>query len=102
MARSPGENKEPMSALVEQDKYSYGLRNTLNQDDLEKLNVDHSDWEIGDVFPLDILVKIIGKNSNEVEGGKANCSITWQITHIGAEEAEEEQPLAKHGYLHYD
>lgn len=104
MARSGGEHKEP-SPLVEQDKYPYGLRINLTQDELEKLGVDHSDWEIGDVFPLDVLAKVVSKSANESEGGEANCSICLQLTHIGAEEEseheEDDQPLAKHGYLRY-
>ncbi len=104
MARSSAEPAQT-SALVEQDKYPYGLRINLSTEELEKLGVDHSDWEIGDVFPLDILAKVVAKSANESEGGEANCNVSLQITHIGAEEEkeelEEEQPLAKHGYLKY-
>ena len=103
MARSPGEKTEQTSALVEQDKYPYGCRISLGTEELNKLGVDHSDWEIGDVFPLDVLAKVVSKSSNESEGGEPNCNVCLQLTHIGAEEEPEEddQPLAKHGYLRY-
>ena len=45
-----------------------GVSQTATQDEIKKLGVDHSDWEIGDVFPLEILAKVVGKNSNESEG----------------------------------
>ncbi len=100
MARSESEQTEAMP-LAKEDKYPYGLRINLGTEELERLGVDHSDWEIGDVFPLDILAKVVSKSANETEGGHANCNISLQITHIGAEEEEpeEEQPLKKHGYL---
>jgi hypothetical protein len=105
MARSGGGQKEP-SPLVEQDKYPYGCRIHLEEEELERLGVDETDWEIGDVFPLDVLAKVVSKSANESEGGKAHRSVCLQLTHIGAEEEpehdEEEQPLAKHGYLQYD
>lgn len=111
---------EATPLMPEENKYPYGLRLNLDQDDLEKLNVDHSDWEIGDVFPLDILVKIVSKSSDESETGGQRCSVSLQITHIGAEEHESEDgeeehesgyspehedynpALKKHGYLRYE
>lgn len=112
---SKSEDEKDMSPLMmSESKYPYGLRISLNHDDLDKLDVDHEDFEIGDVFPLDILVKVVGKNANEMEGGDANCCVSLQITHIGAEEepteeeeeAEEDEQtsepsLEKHGYLRY-
>lgn len=112
---------EATPLMPEENKYPYGLRINLDQDDLEKLKVDHSDWEIGDVFPLDILVKIVSKSSDESETGGERYSVSLQITHIGAEENELEEQneedhdsgyspepkdynpaLKKHGYLRYE
>lgn len=102
MART--ETKEDTSPLMMDSKYSYGLQITLDKDALAKLGVDQADWEIGDVFPLDILAKVTSKSMNESENGQPYCSVSLQITHIGAEEIEEddnadaEPSLAKHGY----
>lgn len=113
MAKSEEEvAKDSSPLMMPENKYPYGLRISLSQDDLEKLGIDHEDFEIGDVFPLDILAKVVGKNANEAEGGEANCCVSLQITHIGAEEEEtaeeeeaeehEEEPsLERHGYLRY-
>lgn len=113
MARSDTAEATPLT--MPENKYPYGLQITLSKDDLEKLNVDHSDWEIGDVFPLDILAKVVSKSVNESENGGNYCSVSLQITHIGAEEEESEtqEPytkrgddmnpgLKKSGYLRYE
>mgnify|MGYP000949463444 CR=1 FL=1 len=107
MANTPEEAMENYSlAAPEPPKYPYGLQINLGQKELSKLGVDYSGWEIGDSFALDIIVKVIGKNLNEREGGTSDANICLQITHIGAEEADEpeetdEMPLEKHGYLRY-
>ena len=102
--------KDSSPLMMSENKYPYGLRISLSQDDLEKLGVDHADFEIGDVFPLDILAKVVSKSANETEGGEENCCVSLQITHISAEEeetdeeeeAEDDEPsLEKHGYLRY-
>src|ERR1700735_5563037 len=98
------ESQEMATPLMpEPEKYPYGLRISLDHDDLEELKVDHSDWEIGDVFPLDVIAKVVSKSSNETEGGSPNCSVSLQITHIGAEEHEEDQEEAEEeGGYHKD
>lgn len=105
--------QETTPLMPQENKYPYGLQINLDDESLAKLNVDISDWEIGDVFPLDILVKLVSKSCNESEGGGQKCSVSLQITHIGAEEHEdvaeeaeeyggaEEPSLANHGYLRY-
>lgn len=104
---------ETTPLMPQENKYPYGLQITLDTESLQKLGVDHSDWEIGDVFPLDILAKVVSKSANESENGGNYCSVSLQITHIGAEEAEESSSeaysrneekgpdLGKHGYLRY-
>lgn len=112
MAKSES-SQEATPLMPAENKYPYGLCINLDDESLEKLKVDISDWEIGDVFPLDILVKLTSKSCNESEGGGQKCSVSLQITHIGQEkepEAEEEleeahednEPsLEKNGYLRY-
>ena len=110
MARTESDKDE--SPLVQDSKYPYGLQFTLEGPELDKLKVDHTDFEVGDSFPLDIVAKIVGINSNESEGGKSNCCVRFQITHMKAEEHQEEDgeeededsepSLEKHGYLRYN
>ena len=111
MARDESE-KDATPLMPQENKYPYGLQFSLEESDLEKLDVDHTDFKVGDSFPLDILAKIVSISSNESEGGQSNCCVRFQITHIEgeehedtieeAEEHEEEEPsLEKHGYLRY-
>lgn len=109
MAKSESD-KDSTPLMPLDNKYPYGLRITLTDEELDKLNVDHSEWEVGETFPIHALVKVIGKNANETEEGKSNCSIQLQITHLAGEyeneenekEYEDGEPsLERHGYLRY-
>lgn len=95
-------------SISDQDKYPYGLRITLTHDELEKLDVDKSDWEIGDTFHLQAFAKVVSVSENQREGGEAECCIGLQITHLAGPENEEEEgeeddvpehdDLEQHGY----
>jgi hypothetical protein len=106
MAISPKENEVLASPLMEGNKYPYGLQICLTQDELEKLGVDHSDWEVGATFELNAFAKVTSISENEMEGGEKTCSVRLQITHLAGEEAEDEEEeagdLRKHGYLEYE
>ena len=112
MARTDAEKSEQMP-LVQDEKYPYGLRITLNSSELEKLDVDHSDWAVGETFHIHALAKVVSKSANETEGGGENCCIQLQLTHMAgeSEDAEDESDgemyhadndtkphLEKHGY----
>lgn len=113
MAKTPEEIEEDSSPVLtgEQEKYPYGLRIYLTHDELEKLGVDYSDWEIGETFHLFAFAKVTSISKNSTVDGE-NCNISLQITHLAGEsedaenqeyeEAEsDEPPLDKHGYLRY-
>ena len=107
MARSekPEEVTAPLAAC--DNKYPYGLRINLTQEELEKLDVDHSDWNVGETFHLHAFAKIVSISQDEREGGEKCCNVSLQITHLQGEsedaedeayDKEEDEPLAKHGY----
>lgn len=112
MAKTEDESEKDTSPLMQDNKYPYGLRICLTQDELEKLGVDHSDWEIGATFHLHAFAKVTSISENEVAGGEKTCSVSLQITHLAGEsedaedeeeEEEDDEPsLEKHGYLRYD
>lgn len=104
MAKSADDEKE--SPLLPDNKYPWGLRITLTHEELEKLDVDHSDWNIGETFHIHAFAKVVSKSSNETEGGDANCSVTLQLTHLSGESEDAENDdnapdLKPHGYLRY-
>jgi hypothetical protein len=106
------------SPLSEVPKYPYGLSISLDEKTLAKLNVEHSEWNVGDVFPVDVLLKVTGKNVSETADGE-KCCINMQITAMKGEEEPKEleeaseheaytrdghgknPALEKHGYLRH-
>lgn len=118
MAREEKEINESPLIAVPENKYPYGLRITLTQEELEKLGVDHSDWEIGATFHLHAFAKVTSISEDEREGGEKTCCVGLQITHLQGENEDEEgeeeehdEPYSKHeeegpdlkshGYLRY-
>ena len=65
--------------------YPHGLAISLTQDEIEKLNVDHTDWSVGDHFCLDCLAKITSISEHENDGGKY-CRVEMQIIAMSGEE----------------
>lgn len=96
MSISPKEEAEKMSTMIgapvampNQPRYPYGLSISLEKDSLEKLDVDTSDWKVGDVFHLHALAKLTRISQNENEHGE-DCSVGLQITHLAGESEDEE------------
>ena len=69
--------------------YPYGLSICLCGPELEKLNVDYSDWSVGDEFHLKALAKITSISEHETESGK-NCRVELQIVALRGHDEEEE------------
>lgn len=95
MARTPAEKEEKaeeMSAPLVSTiaDYPYGLSICLTQDELDKLDLDASDVEVGDTVHLFCFAKITSKSiqDNEATGPQARIEMT--ITHIAAEDEDQE------------
>lgn len=93
MARSPEKVQEtqsmPAAVAADQPVYPYGLSISLGKDELEKLGVDHADWQVGDIFHLHALAKVTSVSSHETEGGES-CRVELQITHLSGESEDAE------------
>ena len=99
MAKSPLEAvKDMMPSPDNASVYPYGLCIRLTQDELEKLDVDHADWQVGDIFHLHALGKVTSISSHEREGGN-NCCVEIQLTHLSgeSEDAENEEEESEDG-----
>ena len=113
MAKTEEEMEKDTSPILAggQEKYPYGLRIYLTHDEIEKLGVDITDWQVGSIFHLFALAKVTSISQNETEDG-ANCNVSLQITHLSGEsedaeneemDKESEEPdLKKYGYLRYN
>lgn len=108
MSRTQEEVKEASNPKANISKYPWGLSIRLGKDELEKLGVDHEDFEVGGVYHIHALVKVTSVSANEDETGE-NCCIELQITHLAGIESEDGEDayeeksdlpsLKKHGYL---
>lgn len=105
LALSPDELKVNMPVMTgevsNQPVYPYGLCIRLGKPELEKLNVDYSDWTVGDHFHLEAMAKITSIRESETAGGK-DCCIELQIValrgHDEENEFEEDGEDAPDGY----
>ncbi len=75
--------------VLSQPIYPCGLSIRLTQHELEKLNVDYSDWTVGDHFHLEAMAKITSIRENETEGGK-DCCVEMQIVALRGHDEEQE------------
>jgi hypothetical protein len=96
MAKTPEEvNKEvtdmrsPVSASADNvPKYPYGLCINLDDDCLEKLDLD-DECEVGDMIHLCAMARVTSCSANETEGGTKH-RIELQITALAVEDEDDE------------
>jgi hypothetical protein len=69
--------------------YPYGLSICLTQPELDKLDIDHTDWSVGDLFHLHAMAKITSISSCETSCGNEN-RVEMQIIALTGENEEEE------------
>jgi len=90
MNKEEREENSPIAGKVSDGPiYPYGLTICLCKPELEKLNVDYSDWAVGDHFHLQALAKITSISENETENGK-NCRVEMQIVALRGHDEEDE------------
>lgn len=90
MACKPSEMEVAVIAPPAADEpyYPYGLRITLTEEELDKLDLD-SDCEVGDMIHIHCLAKVCGINTNSTVVSSSK-TIQLQITHIACEDEEHE------------
>ena len=95
IALTPEEVEQRFPGMPEPDApvYPYGTQVDLDECVLEKLGVDHSDWEVGDTFHLFALAKIVGINESETEAG-CKKRVTLQIEALSGEDEDSENEEA--------
>lgn len=87
MARSKEEMRETaIPSSINESIYPYGLCISLNNDDLEKLDLD-SDCQVGDLIHMTSMAKVTSVSRNETSEGE-NCRIELQIIAMGVTENE--------------
>lgn len=81
--------EEMVSSLTNQTQgphYPSGCSICLTKDVIDKLNVDHTDWKVGDLFHLHAIAKVTSIHEGRVE---------LQMTHLSGESESEEDEQAE-------
>lgn len=93
--------KSDTCSPLNQPDYPYGLCISLDQDTLEKLNMEDEDVCIGDMIHLHAMAKVTSVSRTDNETFGPQCRIELQITNIAPledesdEDDEEESVLSK-------
>lgn len=104
MAKTPELQEEKTDSVVgpshyPQNIYPYGLCICLDNDSLEKLNLD-ADCEVGDMVHLQAIGKVTSASQNETTEG-VNKRVEIQITHIALAEEHDDQEAARPRKMDY-
>jgi hypothetical protein len=83
MAHS-AEAPEVGPSLASAPLYDYGLHLCFNQSTLDKLDLDTSDVEVGDMLDLRALCKVTSVSKNDTGDGE-KCRVELVLSHIGIE-----------------
>lgn len=86
MKRSKKEQKESMPKIAA-DSYGYGLRITLDEDQLDKLGLDGGDFKVGGYVTLQARACIKSVRENSTDEGGDNCSVELQLEKLGVEKS---------------
>ncbi len=83
------ETSKPM-----QPQYPWGLRITLTEKELDKLNLDPTEAVIGGMIHLHAMAKITSVSEDQREGGEKSCRVEMQIQQMCVESEDEENAEA--------
>lgn len=88
---------EPSTIATDAPMYPWGLSVNLDDDSLEKLEIDVGDMKVGDYKVLIAKVEVTSLSSNESKGG-GNQSATLQIMEMCLEDGDDTARVAKSLY----
>lgn len=87
MARTAEEQKDVANPTPNLPLYDYGLTLRLGHESLEKLDLDYSDVEVGDLLDIRALAKVTSVSRNDTGSGE-QCCVELQIVMMGIPENE--------------
>lgn len=89
MERSATEMADASNPIFNVPKFSYGLSVCFDQETLDKLDLDTSDVEVGDLLHLQCLAEVTSVSKNDTGDGE-KCRIELVLTRIGLEDESTE------------
>lgn len=90
MERSPKEMADASNPSYNVPKYSYGLSLRFDDETLEKLNLDTSDVEVGDMLDLRAMAEVTSVSKHDSGDGE-KCCVELTLTHVGLENESTEE-----------
>jgi hypothetical protein len=84
-------------AMPDKPDYPYGLRITLTDKELAKLDLDHKDAEVGGTVHLFAMARITSVSENNTGNGDKCCRIELQIEDLGIESEDAETMGSERG-----
>lgn len=92
MKRSKADIKKDsvMTSPMDSERYPYGLRLSLQKDELAKLGIKRLPG-VGDTFEIEAMVKVVSVSAGASEGSQDRMSVDLQITDMCCELDEEAQ-----------
>ncbi len=98
LAYTPKEAKEEAASVpmdsISGPKYPWGLRISLDTDTLEKLGLEASDVQVGDIVHIFAFAEVVSISmSDNADGGKRSC-VDLQITQMASEDEDDENEAA--------
>ncbi len=87
MARTVEEMKDAATPQMNIPKYSYGLSLCFDQETLDKLDLDTSDVEVGDILHTVCFLEVTSVSKQDMGDGE-KCRVEVQVTHMGVPENE--------------
>lgn len=70
--------------------FPYGLRITLSEKELKKLNIDHQEAEVGGIFHGHFMARVTSVSEDKRENGEVCCRIEAQIEDLAIESEDAE------------
>lgn len=90
LGKTPEEKAEEAKPMVSQvADYSYRHCISLNQEDLDKLDMD-DDFEVGDIIHLSAFAQVTSASRRMVDG-KPECCVELQIQKLAVEDESTEE-----------
>ena len=88
MARSAQEiNEASNPSPINMPRYPWGLSLRFDQETLDKLDLDTSDVEVGDLLHMVCMAEVTSVSKHD-SGDGAKCCVELTVTHIGLAENE--------------
>lgn len=90
-------DERPVEPMEDSPDYPWGLNLNLDQDTLDKLDLDPTDFEVGEELPLVGVVKVTSISKHDSEVGGPGSSVGLVVTKLERAASDENRAEALFG-----